>query len=89
MEIADSSLADDRKYATEMYGPAGIPVYWIVNLVDRQVEVYTDPTPDGYRSTAVFHEGQSVPVVIEGARSAGSRSTTSCPRGPAAEGNGT
>ncbi len=65
-EIAESSLADDRKLATEVYGPAGIPVYWIVNLVHRQVEVYTDPGPGGYRSCRVFAEGESVPVMIEG-----------------------
>ena len=40
VEIADSSLADDRKMASEVYGRAGIPVYWIVHVVDRQVEVY-------------------------------------------------
>jgi Putative restriction endonuclease len=66
VEIADSSLAGDRKYATELYGPARIPVYWIVNLVNRQVEVYSDPGPRGYRSTEVFKEEQSVPVVIGG-----------------------
>jgi Uma2 family endonuclease len=66
VEVADSSLADDRKLATEVYGPAGIPVYWIVDLVHRQVEVYTDPGPVGYRATQVFAEGQSVPVVIDG-----------------------
>ncbi len=66
MEIADSSLAVDRKLATEVYGPAGIPVYWIVNLIQRQVEVYTDPSPLGYRSSEVVAEGQSVPVVIDG-----------------------
>ena len=66
VEIADSSLAADRKLATEVYGPAGIPVYWIVNLIHRQVEVYTDPSPVGYRSTEVVPEGQSVPVVIDG-----------------------
>ena len=66
VEVADSSLADDRTLATKVYGPAGIPVYWIVNLVDRQVEVYTNPSPAGYLSTEVFAEGQSVPVVIEG-----------------------
>jgi hypothetical protein len=34
--------------------------------VDRQVEVYTNPGPRGYRSTEVFKEGLSVPVVIGG-----------------------
>ena len=32
VEVADSSLADDRKLADGVYGPAGIPVYWIVNV---------------------------------------------------------
>ena len=54
------------KLATKVYGPAGIPVYWIVNLVDRQVEVYTGPGPGGYASRAVFTPGQAVPVVIGG-----------------------
>jgi Uma2 family endonuclease len=66
VEVADSSLATDRKYATEVYGPARIPICGIVNLVDRRVEVYTKPGPRGYRSTEVFKEGQSVPVVIGG-----------------------
>jgi Uma2 family endonuclease len=66
VEVADSSLADDRQLATGVYGPAGIPVYWIVNLVQRQVEVYTGPGPQGYASIEVFAEGQSVPVVIDG-----------------------
>lgn len=65
-EFADSSLADDRRMGAEIYGPAGIPVYWIVNLIHRQVEVYTDPGPEGYRSRAVVAEGESVDVVIDG-----------------------
>jgi Uma2 family endonuclease len=66
VEIADASLADERKLAIEVYGPARIPVYWIVDLLHRQVEVHTAPGPRGYRSTEVFKEGQSVPVVIGG-----------------------
>jgi Uma2 family endonuclease len=64
-EIADSSVADDRKMAG-VYGPAGIPVYWIVNLVHRQVEVYTDPGPNGYASCDVYKPGDIVPVVVDG-----------------------
>jgi len=41
-------------------------IYWIVNLVDRQVEVYTDPGPAGYASRKDFASGQHVPVVIDG-----------------------
>ena len=66
VEVASSSLAADRQMATYVYGPAGIPIYWIVNLLQRQVEVYTSPGPQGYGSCVVFVEGQSIPVVIDG-----------------------
>jgi hypothetical protein len=39
---------------------------WIINLVERQVEVYADPSPAGYLATEIFPDGQSVPVVIDG-----------------------
>jgi Uma2 family endonuclease len=63
-EVSDSSLADDRAMV-RVYGPSGIPVYWIVNLVDRQVEVYSDPRPEGYETCEVYHSGQQVPVVLD------------------------
>jgi Uma2 family endonuclease len=66
VEVADASLADDRKLAAEVYGPAGIPVYWIVDVNGRRVEVYTQPGPAGYGKTEVFAEGQSIPVAIGG-----------------------
>lgn len=52
--------------ASEVYGPAGIAVYWIVNLVHRQVEVDTGPGPLGHASCDNYSEGQAVPVVIDG-----------------------
>jgi Uma2 family endonuclease len=65
VEVADSSLGEDRKMA-RIYGSSGIPAYWIVNLVDRQVEVYTLPYAGGYHSRQDFTAGQDVPVVIDG-----------------------
>lgn len=46
IEVADSSLARDRRKA-RIYADAGIPNYWIVNLIDRQVEVFRNPLSDG------------------------------------------
>jgi Uma2 family endonuclease len=66
IEIADSSLPGDRAMAAEVYGPSGVAVYWIVNLVNRQVEVYTEPGPQGYRSRVDFAVEQTVPVMIDG-----------------------
>jgi Uma2 family endonuclease len=66
VEVADSSPQEDRELV-RVYGQGGIAVYWIVNLVDRQVEVYTGPRPGGYSQCAIFREGEAVPVVIDGA----------------------
>ena len=41
IEISDATLGKDRGEKRISYGRAGIPVCWIVNLVDRQVEVYS------------------------------------------------
>ena len=65
-EIADANLPADRADMSRVYAAAGIPVYWIINLVDRQVEVYSDPRPGEYGSRQVFMPGQAVPVVIDG-----------------------
>jgi Uma2 family endonuclease len=65
VEVANSSLNDDPAMAG-IYGSAGVSSYWIINLVDRQVEVYSDPFPGGYRSRLDHKPGQVVPVVVDG-----------------------
>jgi Uma2 family endonuclease len=54
VEVAETSLSFDRHHKGSAYARAGLPDYWIVNLVDRRVEVYrrpgTDPAADfGWR----------------------------------------
>lgn len=44
VEVADTSLDRDRGEKARIYARALIAVYWIVNLVDRQIEVYGDPS---------------------------------------------
>ena len=46
IEVAHSSLYFDREHKGSLYARAGIEDYWIVNLVDRVVEIYRDPGPD-------------------------------------------
>ena len=65
VEVSSSSLLEDRQMAL-VYARGGVPVYWIVNLIDRQVEVHTDPGPDGYRKVQVFSSDQAVPLFLEG-----------------------
>jgi Uma2 family endonuclease len=71
VEVADSSLNRDRTEKGRIYARAGIPVYWIINLTDAQVEVYSDPTgPDAaprYRQRQDFDRNADVSLVIDGA----------------------
>ncbi|HEY7331106.1 MAG TPA: Uma2 family endonuclease [Gemmataceae bacterium] len=70
VEIADPSLAQDRTVKGSLYARDGIPIYWIVNLVDRILEVYTDPTgPDpvpAYRRRQDYQIGDQVTFVLDG-----------------------
>jgi Uma2 family endonuclease len=53
IEVADSSLADDRGEKLELYALAGIAEYWIANLIDRCIEVYRDPEGPRYRNVQI------------------------------------
>ena len=53
-----------------MYARDGIPVYWIVNLVDQQVEVYEQPTGASpsptYGLQKIYTSGDSISFVLGG-----------------------
>jgi Uma2 family endonuclease len=49
VEISDSTLRKDRVLKGHVYAHAGLADYWIVNLNDRQLEVYRSPGPDPER----------------------------------------
>jgi len=53
VEVAHTSHGLDRRKA-RIYAAAGAPVYWVVDLERRQVEVFTAPTPDGYHRHEVL-----------------------------------
>ena len=64
VEVPLSSLEEDRAKA-EIYGRAGILIYWIVNRVNNQAEVYTNPNPSGYQSHEVLAPGHVLSGVID------------------------
>jgi len=51
IEVAESSLRKDRTIKHEIYAEAGVPEYWIVDVKNRVVDVYTKPSPKGYLET--------------------------------------
>ncbi len=66
VEVSDATLSQDRGKKLLGYAKGRIPVYWIINLINRQVEVYFRPGKNGYRSRQIFTSGQQVPVTIGG-----------------------
>ena len=54
VEVAESSLPQDRLTKAEIYARAGVPAYWIVNLPERSVECFTEPDQIGGRFTEML-----------------------------------
>jgi Uma2 family endonuclease len=71
VEVADSSLLVDRHDKGRIYARAGVPVYWVVNVVDKVIEVYTQPSgptaAPAYARRDDYPPGTAVPVVLDGA----------------------
>ena len=67
VDISDSSLASDRAIKSALDANAGIPEYWIVNLVDMQLEVYREPVGNRYAVLAIYISGDVVePLHVPG-----------------------
>lgn len=70
VEVSDSSLRVDRHDKGSIYAHNAIPVYWVVNVIDKVIEVYTDPTGTGptatYAARNDYLSGTAVPVALDG-----------------------
>ncbi|MEM6611585.1 MAG: Uma2 family endonuclease [Cyanobacteria bacterium P01_C01_bin.72] len=67
IEISDSTLKYDRETKMSLYAESGINNYWIVNLIDRNLEVYTNPfTVDkdkfGYRNRITMLPSEAIKI---------------------------
>lgn len=67
VEVSDSTLRYDRTVKASLYARAGIPEYWILNLIDRVLEVHRDPGPmaeqpleHAYQTIHCRREGETV-----------------------------
>ncbi|MFV2068098.1 MAG: Uma2 family endonuclease [Pirellulales bacterium] len=68
IEVADSSLEFDRGEKLQLYAEAGIEDYWVVNLIDRCIEIYRSVANAQYQATSVHRGSQDVrPLHFPGA----------------------
>jgi Uma2 family endonuclease len=72
IEVADATLKFDRDEKAKEYASAQIIEYWILNLIDRQLEVHREPrkakTRAEYRVREVIDASGSVDLLIDGKR---------------------
>lgn len=55
VEVSYSTLHFDRNRKLRLYARSGIPEYWILNVVDMQLEVHRDPRGDIYTTKQTFY----------------------------------
>jgi Uma2 family endonuclease len=65
VEVSESTLAEDRALAFT-YAAEGIPVYWLVNIPGRRVEVFTEPAEGAYTRCTPHGPDDMIPVVLDG-----------------------
>jgi Uma2 family endonuclease len=64
VEVADSTLDDDRNIMTPLYAEAGIQELWIANLRDNCLEVHRGPRPDGtYTEVRISRRGETIDMI--------------------------
>jgi Uma2 family endonuclease len=69
LEVSDTTLGYDRMRKAAMYADAGIPEYWILNLVDRRLEVHRDPASGQYSKVVALTEADfASPLAAPGVR---------------------
>ena len=69
IEVSDTTLQRDRTLKKAIYARASIPIYWIINLSEAQIEVYTSPSgssekPD-YQQRQDYRLDDQAPLVID------------------------
>ena len=71
VEVASTVAVHNRfRFKGEIYAEAGVPLYWIVNLPERRIEVYSQPAPSPagprYAGYQEYRPGDLLPVQIDG-----------------------
>ncbi|HEY9799635.1 MAG TPA: Uma2 family endonuclease [Leptolyngbyaceae cyanobacterium] len=60
IEVADSSLKLDCETKAQAYSQAGIKDYWVLDVVNRQLHVFREPTSEGYKIKVVLAEDGTI-----------------------------
>jgi Uma2 family endonuclease len=69
VEVSDATLQRDRTLKLRVYASARISCYWILNLQDEQLEVYTEPTGEEeqayYQQQRIYKTTDTAPLMLD------------------------
>ena len=65
VEVAKASLLRDLIDKARIYAECQVPEYWLVNLVERRLEVHRDPRDGAYRNVTVLQDGEATVTLCE------------------------
>jgi hypothetical protein len=68
MEVGDATLLEDRRYKGDLYAQEKIAEFWLINVVERKIEVYTKPRAGTYQKKVEYTAKQIVPLVLDGVK---------------------
>lgn len=66
IEVGDSSVLADRRYKGALYAKEKIAEFWLIDLVERHLEVSTKPRGGKFQKKVLYTEGETVPLILDG-----------------------
>lgn len=66
VEVAISSQPVDRDIKAPLYALAGVPVYWLIDVPARVIEVRSEPLAGSYSDTVLYRVGEILPAPAAG-----------------------
>jgi Uma2 family endonuclease len=63
IEVADSTIDSDRELKIPLYAEDGITEVWLVDINSACIEVYRQPTANGYQEIQKFYRGQNLSIL--------------------------
>jgi len=70
VEISDTSYSEDRSVKWSLYAASGVPVYWILDVNRKRLEIHSEPSGQGddarFAQTKILGQDDEVPLVLDG-----------------------
>ncbi len=67
IEVGNTSAEDDRRYKGPLYAQEEIAEFWLVDVAQRTIEVFTEPGAGKYQRTVVYRANDAIALVLDGA----------------------